>query len=434
MDIRERLYKLENLSYSLRENREKILEALEADLGKSMEEAYLSEYLMVVEELAYTIKNLSKWAKKEKKILPIYQQVGKGEIHYRPYGKVAIASPWNYPFLLAMVPAIGALAAGNTVVLKTSKKAPATSKIVKEIFGEVYDEDQVLVYGLEEGDRQRFIDEDMDFLFFTGSTKVGRQMAKLAGEKMIPLVLELGGKSPVIVSEIKNLKTVARRIIWGKTLNAGQTCVAPDYLLVRRDLEEPLKVEMTKAIEEFFGSRPLESPYLSSIIDLDYFNRHVDLLKAQGIYDEGLADPKKLKFVPRVFSTDMTSPFMEEEIFGPFLPIISFETLEECADLIKVHKDPLALYLFTEDEDEVAYVLENISFGGGAINDTLVHLSVPSLPFGGLGPSGQGSYHGKYSFETFSRKVSILKKSSKIDLPFRYPPYKGFDPKKFFKK
>lgn len=434
MDIRERLYKLENLSYTLINNREKILKALETDLGKSMEEAYLSEYLMVVEELAYTIKHLAKWAKKEKRLLPIYQQVGKGQIHYRPYGKVAIASPWNYPFLLAMAPAIGALAAGNTVVLKTSKKAPATSKIVKEIFGEVYAEDEVLVYGLGEGDRQRFMDEDMDFLFFTGSTKVGRQMARLAGEKMIPLVLELGGKSPVIVAEVRNLKTVARRIIWGKTLNAGQTCVAPDYLLVRKDLEEALKAEMNKAIEEFFGPNPLDSPHLSSIIDLDHFNRLASLLKGQGLYDKDLADSNKLKFVPRVFSTDLKSPFMEEEIFGPFLPILTFESLEECAEIIKVHKDPLALYLFTEDKEEIDFVLENISFGGGAINDTLVHLSIPSLPFGGVGASGQGSYHGKYSFETFSRKVSILKKSAKIDLPFRYPPYKGFDPRKFFKK
>lgn len=434
MDLKERLYKLENLNFTIRKNREEILQALKADLGKSMEEAYLSEYLMVIEELSYAIKKLPKWAKKERKILPIYQQVGQGEIHYLPYGRVGIASPWNYPFLLAMAPAIGALAAGNTVVLKTSKKAPATSTIIKEIFAEVYKEEEVLVYGLEEGSRQRFMDEDIDFLFFTGSTKVGRQMAKLAGEKMIPLVLELGGKSPVIVSQGKNLKTVARRIIWGKTLNAGQTCVAPDYLLVRKNLEEPLKIEMTRAIEEFFGPNPLDSPHLSSIIDLDHFNRHVDLLKGQGIYEESLADSEKLKFVPRIFSTDMTSPFMEEEIFGPFLPVLAFDTLEECAEIIKVHKDPLALYLFTEDKEEISYVLENISFGGGAINDTLVHLSVPSLPFGGVGASGQGSYHGKYSFETFSRKVSILKKSTKIDLPFRYPPYKGFDPKKFFKK
>ena len=434
MDINGRLEKLKKLRACMRQARPQILQALEKDLGKSMEEAYLSEYLMAMEELDYAIHNLPKWTRPKKKPTPYHQFPSKGEIHFRPYGRVAIAAPWNYPFLLAMAPTIGALGAGNRVVLKTSRKAPATSQVIQDLLGQVYDAQEVLVYGKDIQDRDRFLNEDMDFLFFTGSTKVGHKMAKLAGEKMIPCVLELGGKSPVIVTEPKNLKTAARRILWGKTLNAGQTCVAPDYCLVKRDLLDPLKREMNQAIQDFYGPNPLESPYLASIVDQDHFDRLLNLAKEEGIYREEDASRENLKFRPQVFETTPQSPFMGEEIFGPFLPMLPVDSLEDCQKIIQDHKNPLALYLFSKDQKEVDYVLDEIPFGGGALNDTLVHLSTVTLPFGGVGQSGMGSYHGKYSFDTFSRKVSFLRKSEAMDPSLRYPPYKGFDPRKFFKK
>lgn len=434
MNLKNRICKLKNLKKELQRSRQEILKALEADLGKSMEEAYLSEYLMTLEELDYTIAQVPKWARPDKKPTPYYQFPSKGEIHHRPYGRVAIAAPWNYPFLLAMVPTIGALGAGNRVVLKTSRKAPATSQVVRDILGRVYDPEEVLVYGLDPQDRARFMAEDMDFLFFTGSTRVGREMAKLAGEKMIPCVLELGGKSPVIVFGDQDLETTAKRIIWGKTLNAGQTCVAPDYCLVQKDLRDPLIQAMNQAIQDFYGPNPLESSYLASIIDRDHFHRLEDLAKAQGLDMEGKAWLQGLKFAPQVFPADPSSPFMEEEIFGPFLPVLTIDDLEDCQKIINLHPNPLALYLFSQEEKDLDYILDTIPFGGGAFNDTLTHLSTVTLPFGGVGQSGMGAYHGKYSFDTFSRKVSILKKSRKIDLDMRYPPYENFDPRKFFKK
>lgn len=434
LDSQARLSKLKALRREIRHSRDQVLQALNRDLGKCMEEAYLSEYMMVVDELDYTIHSLPQWMGPTYKPTPIHQFPSKGQVYYRPYGRVAIASPWNYPFLLAMVPAIGALAAGNRVVLKTSKKAYHTSLVVKEIFNRVYDQDQVLVYGTGDRDRDRFMEEDMDFLFFTGSTKVGRKMAKLAGEKMIPSILELGGKSPVILSQAKDLKQAARRIFWGKILNAGQTCVAPDYCLVRRPLLEPFLETIQEVERDFFPMGALDSPHLASIIDRDHYQGLEDLLKKEGIYRKDQVDPETLKFKPQVFQTDLDSPFMDQEIFGPFLPLLPFDDLAECKDIIDRHKNPLALYLFTEDEKEVTYILDHIAFGGGAINDTLTHLSTTTLPFGGVGESGMGVYHGRYSFESFSRKVSILRKSTKMDLAMRYPPYKNFDPRKLFKK
>lgn len=434
MKLEDRLGYLKDLEKEIKKEREAILEALYLDLGKSMEEAYLSEYLMTLDELAYTIKNLPSWARVKRVPTPSHQFPSHGEIYRRPYGRVAVASPWNYPFILSMVPSIGALAGGNRLVLKTSSKSVFTSHVVKRILEKVYPPDWVQVYGTEEGDKDRFMEEDMDFLFFTGSTKVGREMARLAGEKMIPVVLELGGKSPVIVGKTKDLRTTARRIIWGKTLNAGQTCVAPDYCLVRRDLLAPLMEEMNQAILDFYGSAPLESPYLASIIDEGHYKRLVNLAKIQGIYREEDGSSLDLKLRPQVFTTSLASPFMEEEIFGPYLPVLPYDFLEEVEEIIGHHPNPLALYLFTEDKGEEDFVLDRISFGGGALNDTITHLSSVTLPFGGVGQSGLGAYHGKASFDTFTRPQSILRKSMNIDLSLRYPPYGNFDPRKFFKK
>ena len=423
MEIRQRVEKLQSLRQAISASYSEVMEALREDLGKSETEAYLSEYYMTLQELDETIRHLPKWAKPKNFFLSWTQFFSREKVLRLPYGRVGIASPWNYPFLLAFVPAIGALGAGNRIVLKLSRKAPKTASVVRKIFGKVYSREEVLVYGEKEEDRERFFAEKLDFLFFTGSTEVGRTMAEKAGRELIPYVLELGGKSPVIVTESADISVTARRVLWGKLLNAGQTCIAPDYALVQESIAERFMEELKKSCREFYGEDPIRNSEYPKIIDEKALNRLIDLAKEEGIHSEEAADRKSRKLRPAFFLTNSKSPFMRGEIFGPYLPIIPYRDWEEVPALIDEHPDPLALYLFTRERAKEEDLLRRISFGGGCINDTLIHLSDGRLPFGGVRESGVGRYHGQASFETFSRTTSLVRKSFFPDIPLCYPPF-----------
>ncbi|MDO5713993.1 MAG: aldehyde dehydrogenase family protein [Tissierellia bacterium] len=424
--------KLRRLRESLEGKKEDIFIALEKDLGKSPSEAYLSEYLMTKTELDYILRHIKKWRRPKSVPTSILHFFSRSKIYSMPYGKVGIVVPWNYPFQLAMIPTIEALAGGNQIILKMSSKTPCTSQLVKEIFREVYTEDEVMVYGWNPGDKERFFQEDLDFLFFTGSTKTGRIMAEHGAKLGIPVVLELGGKSPAIVCSSANIKVTAKRILWGKLMNGGQTCVAPDYALVHHSIREEFINELDKAKIEMVGEEPLENPEYPKIIDDHSMKRLLALVWEEGIYGPIYVDEKERKMAPIFFETTVDSPFMKEEIFGPFLPILTWNHEEEVKEIIARHPNPLALYLFTKDQREEKIFFEDLNFGGGCINDCLTHLANHHLPFGGIGQSGQGRYHGKEGFETFTYQKSCLKKSFWPDIPLRYPPFK--DKEKWIRK
>lgn len=421
-DIDTRLNILRELKAILKLQEGDVSEALRKDLAKSSMESYISEISIVYEEIDYFLKNLRKLSKDKRVGTRLVHQPARSFIKYKPYGLVGIISPWNYPYQLALVPLIGAIAAGNSVVLRTSSKSAATSKVIQLIIEELNSE-YIRCFSPTRN-RDEFFDLDLDFLFFTGSSKVGNLMYKEAADKMIPCVLELGGKSPVIVTKSSDLSLAAKKIIWGKTMNAGQTCIAPDYLLVDSSIKNQLFKELEGAIKEFYGPDILNNPDYPKIINLDAYRRLEDLAKGEGIFNPDDYNEDMLKIAPRIFFTDMNSPFMENEIFGPFLPIIEYEDFEEVEKIINVHPDPLALYIFSQDEEEIASVLQNIDFGGACINDVMMHFANHSLPFGGIRNSGLGKYHSKYSFEVFSQKTGVYKSIFNIDMSLRFPPYK----------
>lgn len=434
MDINYRINKLKQIKIELSKNREKILSALEKDLGKNHNEAYISEYYTTLSELEHTIKNLSKWEKPKKIRGQMLNFFSKSYIIKKPYGKVSIASPWNYPFYLSMVPLIGALAAGNKVLLKTSHKSFNTSILIKEILGKIFDENEVKVIGLDEdNDKKRFLEDETDFIFFTGSKKVGDKIAEFAAKKSIPYVLELGGKSPVIIFSDFDISVAAKRIMYGKLINAGQTCIAPDYVLIEEDKREIFIDECYKVIDKLYGENILDSKFYSKIIDKEKIEYFKTMLKAEKIFCETDISYEKQKMKPKIFATDMDSLFMKEEIFGPFLPVLSYKNIDDILDTIKKNNFPLAMYIFTNDKFNAEKIIKNISAGGVTINDTLLHITNYNLPFGGIKNSGIGKYHGKYSYDIFTYETGVMKRSKIPDLLFRYPPYK-IDLKKLFRK
>lgn len=422
MDIKERIKLLKELKTSIEDHKEAVLLALKRDLGKSEAESLITEYSQVIEEINMAIDGLPHWAKKHRVKTPLSLFPGKSFYVYRPYGTVGIASPWNYPFLLSMVPLISAIAAGNKVILKTSSKTVNTSEIIYSIIRNSIS-DYVTYYGLDKDDKNRFINEDIDMLFFTGSTRVGKNMGIIAAEKMIPYVLELGGKSPCVVKKGSKLEVAAKRIAWGKTMNSGQTCVAPDYVLVDRGLGEEFKTLLEESVNSFYGNSPLLNENYPKIIDKAAMERLKDLAIKEGIYNEQNFDFENRKINPHFFVTDLNSPFMEEEIFGPFLPIIECDTWVDVNNIINPHPNPLAFYLFTDNKEDVNYVMNNFNFGGMAINDTMTHLANSRLPFGGVRESGIGRYHGFEGFKAFSHKTSVLSNKFSPDMSLRYPPY-----------
>ena len=405
-------------------NEHLILDALQKDLNKHKTEAYMCEVGLVISEINYQLKHIKKWSKDKKVPTPLSQFYGVSYESYEPYGVVLIMAPWNYPFMLSLEPTIGALAAGNTVIIKPSAYAPNVSNIIKKMITETCSEKYVSVV---EGGRDvntELLDQKFDYIFFTGSVSVGKLVMEKASKYLTPVTLELGGKSPCILDDKKHIKLAAKRIAFGKFLNAGQTCVAPDYLLIREDLKEDFINNIKESINTLFGENPIENEQLVKIINKKHFERLTNLLENQDIVIGGKANSSTLKIPPTVVdNVNPNNPLMQEEIFGPILPIITYKNIEEAINFITDREKPLALYVFSNNKNIQNQILKSCSFGGGCINDTIIHLASNKLGFGGIGNSGMGSYHGKKSFDTFSHTRSIVKKANWIDLPFRYYPY-----------
>lgn len=422
-DIQYRIEKLKALKNVIKENEDEIAKALYKDLNKDKVESYMVEIGMVLSELSYIIKNTKKWAKPKRAATPLSQFLASSFIVPEPYGVVLVMSPWNYPFLLTMQPVIGALAAGNTCIIKPSRFSINTSKIIKKLIEKVYDEKYVsVVWG--EDISEELLKQDVDYICYTGSPRVGKIVMKAAAEKLIPVTLELGGKSPCIVEKTADIKLAARRIAFGRILNSGQTCIAPDYILVEKEIKEQFVEELKKNIIKMVGETPLENKEYPKLIGEKQFNKVKEMLVEKEIIYGGKYDEKTLRIEPTILKCTYKSKAMEEEIFGPLFPIIEFTKIDEVIKYITSNPKPLALYLFTNNKKLQKRVLREVSFGGGCINDTIMHIASHNMPFGGVGNSGMGSYHGKYSFDTFSHYKSILKKSNLLDMPMRYHPYK----------
>ena len=427
-DIKFRKKYLKALKKSIKKHESDILDALKSDLGKNKVEAYATEVGFVMKELSYIIKELKNWAKTKSVTTPMMQFPAKSFIKYEPYGTVLIIGPFNYPFQLVMSPLIGALAAGNCAVVKPSEMTPQTSMVVQEILEEVFPPDYVKVIQGEKEVTSQLLDERFDYIFFTGSTKVGQIVYEKASKHLTPVTLELGGKSPVIIDDTANLKVAAERIAFGKFMNAGQTCVAPDYVLIDNEIKVKFVEALQATIQEFYGAQIEQSEDFGRIVNDNHFNRLVNIIedsRQQVIYG-GESNADELFVAPTIIlDPELSDSVMQQEIFGPILPIIGYDTFNEVYDIVEQYEKPLALYLFTEDSDQITAVFNRLSFGGGCVNDTILHLANPNLPFGGVGHSGIGSYHGKYSFELFSHEKSYITKSTKLESGLLFPPYKG---------
>jgi aldehyde dehydrogenase (NAD+) len=402
-----------------------IIEALYFDFKKPAFEAVLTETSYVISELKETIKNLKSWSKPKRVFPSLLNFPSKDYIYKEPYGKVLIIAPWNYPFQLALCPLISAFAAGNQVVVKPSELTPKTSEIIEKIISKVFDSNDVKVIegGIEVS--QQLLSERWDYIFFTGSVAVGKIVAKAAAENLTPVTLELGGKNPCIIDETANLKLAAKRIVWGKFMNAGQTCIAPDYILIQKDMKSHFVTYLKEEITKAYGENPSVSPDFARIINVKNWQRLVKMIDPKKVIFGGQTDSNDCYIAPTLIEeTSLESELMKDEIFGPILPILTYENENEMDAIIAKYEKPLALYIFTENRVFSKKMIQNYSFGGGCVNDTMVHFSNKRLPFGGVGHSGIGAYHGILSFDTFSHKKSILKKSNLLDLPMRYAPYK----------
>ena len=423
-DLKFRIQNLKLLKSIIIKYEKEIQEALRLDLGKSETEAYMTEIGMVLDEIKYNIKHLAKWAKKKYVSTPLSQFPARSYRIPEPRGLVLIISPWNYPFLLSIQPLIGAIAAGNCVIIKPSEYSVNTSKLLKKILTEIYSEAYVTVVLGEKEVAQELLKENFDYIFYTGSTKIGKIVMEAAAKNLTPVTLELGGKSPCIVDEKCNVELAAKRIAYGKILNSGQTCVAPDYVFVHQNVKEQFLNCLIKYLKNFLGENALNNSDYPKIINEMQFNRIISLIDKEHVIYGGGYNRNILKIEPTILTIkDMTSKVMQEEIFGPILPIIGYNNLDYIINYININPKPLALYLFTNNKKIEKRILKEVSYGGGCINDTIIHLANKRLGFGGVGNSGIGEYHGKFSFDTFSHYKSIIKKSNHIDLPVRYHPY-----------
>lgn len=425
-DVAFRMEMLQALKDSIKRHESDIAEATFADFRKSEFETYVTESGLVMEEIGYTLKFLQEWASPVTVDTPLAIQPGKSYIHSVPYGVAMIIGAWNYPFQLTVMPIIGALAAGNTAILKPSELAPHTSACIKKIMAETFPEEYVAVVEGGPENTQAILAHPLDYIFFTGSTRVGKIVAKAAAEHLTPNTLELGGKSPCIVHEDAQLGYAAKRIAWGKFLNAGQTCVAPDFLAVHHTVKEELIDRMKQYIRSFYGVNPKESPDYPRIISEKHLQRLVSFLEDGTIVAGGQYDLKERYLAPTLLDNiHWNDAIMGEEIFGPILPIITYDDLDQLFETLQQRPHPLAAYFFSERNKHHQKFIHELDFGGGCINDSVAHLANPNLPFGGKGSSGSGAYHGKFSFDTFSHQKAIHKKTTWVDVPLRYPPYEG---------
>jgi aldehyde dehydrogenase (NAD+) len=422
-DLNFRIDQLKLLKQAILERQTEIMAAVHADLGKPEFEAYLTE-IGVTQEIDHAIKHLRTWAKPQKVSTSITTFPARAEIRPEPLGVVLIISPWNYPFQLMISPLVGAIAAGNCALLKPSELAPHTSKIITTLIRSVFMPQHVAVVegGIEAS--QVLLDEPFDHIFFTGGTAIGKVIMAAAAKHLTPVTLELGGKSPCIVDTDINLEHTARRIVWGKFMNAGQTCVAPDYLLVHRQIKPALIAAIQKTIREFYGDDPYRSPDFGRIISPRHFSRLAGLLQGN-ILIGGETKAEEKYIAPTVMEATWESPVMADEIFGPILPVVEYGDVGEAIAHINARPKPLALYLFSKNKQIQSRVLNETSSGGVAINETVMQIAPSTLPFGGVGGSGMGNYHGKFSFDTFSHRKSVLYKPFWLDLKMRYAPYAG---------
>jgi len=425
-DISYRKQTLKKLLKTVKKRENDICDALYADFRKPKFESVLSETGIVVSELKLAIKKLNSWSKPKRVWPAMLNFPSKDRIHSEPYGTTLIIAPWNYPYQLALAPLIGAVAAGNTVVLKPSELTPNTSQILEEIMLEVFDEHHVKVIQGGVSVAQELLALRWDYIFFTGSVNVGKIVAKAAAPNLTPVTLELGGKNPCIVDMNTDFKLTAKRIVWGKFLNAGQTCIAPDYIIVRAKAKFDFTKALIEEIEAAYGENPQESPDFPRIINKKNFLRMATMLEDEKVLHGGQTDEDDLYIAPTLLDEPaFDSDVMRDEIFGPILPIQVYDSLEDISAIISRYEKPLSLYVFSNDKKFAKRMIERHSFGGGAINDTVTHFVNHRMPFGGVGHSGIGAYHGKGSFDTFSHKKSITNKKTWLDVPVRYAPYKG---------
>lgn len=419
--VEDRLAALELLRDAMLRREADIYRALEEDLGKCPGEAFMTEIGMVLTEIGCAMRNLRRWAAPRRVRTPLAQFPSRSYVLSEPYGVVLIMSPWNYPLQLTLSPFVGAVAAGNHCILKPSNYSPATSQLIAQLIAECFPAERaaVILGGREEN--QALLDERFDYIFFTGGVTVGKIVLEKAAKHVTPVTLELGGKSPCIVDDSADIPVAARRIAFGKALNAGQTCVAPDYLLVHEKVKARLMEEIKRCWQDFYGD-PLTSPQWPRMVNVRHYDRVMHLIRGEAVYCGGRGDGERI--APTLLdNVSWDAPVMQEEIFGPVLPVLSFRDPEEAIQAINAHEKPLALYLFTRRESMKESVLTRIPFGGGCVNDTIIHLATDRMPFGGVGQSGMGGYHGKASFDTFSHQKSIVSKANWLDLPVRYPPF-----------
>lgn len=427
LPVKTRIAALKKLYSVIKENEKMITDALTADLGKSALEGFMCEAGLVLGEISYMLKNIRRFARDEGRASPITNFAAKSFVKKSPRGSVLIMSPWNYPFLLTLDPLVDALAAGNTAVVKPSAYSTNTSRVIEDLLGKTFAPEYVTVVTGGRAENTCLLEQKFDYIFFTGSQAVGREVLRKAAENLIPATLELGGKSPCIVDKSANIKLAATRIVWGKFLNCGQTCVAPDYILCHESVKDQLVEQLKKQITAQFGNDPLNNPTYGKIINQKHFERLTWLINKNKLVCGGNSDASKLKIEPTVMvNVTWDDAVMGQEIFGPILPILTWKDEEEMLQVINSRSKPLALYLFTSSKKLEKKVLSRCQFGGGCINDTIVHLATNNMGFGGIGASGMGAYHGKVGFDTFSHKKSIVDKKTWIDVNMRYQPYSSF--------
>ncbi len=418
---------LSAMAAMLKENADRFAAALKSDLGKAPTEAWLTEIGFTLSDIDHTRSHIEKWAKPTKVSIPVAFQPASGRVVPEPKGVALIIAPWNYPVQLLLSPMAAAIGAGNAMVAKPSELAPATSAILTELCHEYLDTDVIRVVEGAVEESTALLEQRFDHIFFTGGTRVGKIVMRAAAEHLTPVTLELGGKSPAIVAADADVEITGRRLAWGKFVNAGQTCIAPDYVLVEKGMRDPLINAMRKALKEFYGAQPRNSPDYGRLISDDHFERIEGLLNGENsgrVVIGGQTDPADRFIEPTVIvDTDPASNLMSEEIFGPLLPVLEVDSIDEAVRFVNGREKPLALYVFSEDDDTVDTVLSGTSSGGAGVNGTLLHIGPPELPFGGVGNSGIGAYHGKAGFDTFSHQKSVYDKSTRIDLKVLYPPY-----------
>ena len=419
-----RIRALDALETAIKKYESELAGALRKDLGKSRAEAYMCEIGLTLSELRYVRKHIRRWSRNRTVRIPLSQFHGKSFTVQEPYGVVLIMSPWNYPVLLTLEPLIGALAAGNCCVIKPSAYSPTVSGVLARMLRESFAENYVAVVEGGRQENQNLLEQRFDYIFFTGGVKVGKMVMEKASVHLTPVTLELGGKSPCIVDHTADLKLAARRLVFGKYLNCGQTCVAPDYVLAERIIKDEFLTYVKKEIVRQYGAQPLANPDYGKMVNRKHFERVLGLMDRDRLVHGGESDASALRIEPAVMDgVTEEDPVMQEEIFGPLLPVLTVDSMEEAYVFVRRRPKPLALYLFTGDRKTEERFLKQVPFGGGCVNDTVIHLATSHLGFGGVGDSGMGAYHGKKSFDTFSHEKSIVKKYNWLDLPLRYQPY-----------